>query len=161
VAHATLYRIRKKLFKYLARIVPTNGQRIWCLRRCGYEIGSAVYIGDSFIVTDTLEYRGGLVIGDEVAIAPRVTVIAVSGPTDNSRLIALVGAKSGPVRIESDCWIGAGVIILPGVTIHECSIVGAGAVVTADIPPFSIAVGVPARVIGNVNDRSPANHSPI
>ena len=52
-----------------------------------------------------------------------------------------------PVSIESDCWLGAGVVVLAGVTIGRGSIVGAGSVVTRDLPPYSIAVGAPAKVI--------------
>ena len=52
-----------------------------------------------------------------------------------------------PIRIEDDCWIGAGVIILPNVTIGRGSTVGAGSVVTKSIPPYSVALGTPAKVI--------------
>lgn len=52
-----------------------------------------------------------------------------------------------PITIEDDCWLGRRVIILPGVTIGHGSIIGAGAVVSKDIPPYSVAVGNPARVI--------------
>lgn len=51
-----------------------------------------------------------------------------------------------PVFIEQDCWIGANVVILPGVRIGEGSTIGAGSVVTKDIPPFSVAVGSPCKV---------------
>ena len=50
----------------------------------------------------------------------------------------------------NDCWIGAGVIILSGVTIGECSVVGAGAVVTKDVEPYTIVAGVPARKIKDI-----------
>lgn len=53
-----------------------------------------------------------------------------------------------PIHIEDDVWIGAGVKVLKGVTIGKGSVIGAGAVVTKDIPPYSIAAGVPCRVIG-------------
>lgn len=51
-----------------------------------------------------------------------------------------------PVFIEDDCWIGGNVIILPGVRIGQGSTIGAGSIVTKDIPPFSVAVGSPCRV---------------
>jgi acetyltransferase-like isoleucine patch superfamily enzyme len=52
--------------------------------------------------------------------------------------------------IEEDCWLGTGAIILPGVHIGRGSIIGAGAVVTKDIPPLSLAVGIPARVVRQI-----------
>jgi len=55
-----------------------------------------------------------------------------------------------PVTIEEDCWLGTGAIVLPGVSIGRGSIIGAGAVVTKDIPPLSLAVGVPARVVRQI-----------
>jgi acetyltransferase-like isoleucine patch superfamily enzyme len=55
--------------------------------------------------------------------------------------------EGGPVRIERDSWIGANVFILPNVTIGRHSVVGANSVVNQDLPPYSVAVGAPARVI--------------
>lgn len=52
-----------------------------------------------------------------------------------------------PIRIEDDSWIGANAVILPGVTIGRGSTIGAGAIVSRDIPPYSVAVGIPARVV--------------
>ena len=60
---------------------------------------------------------------------------------------------AAPVRIGSDVWIGAGVCILRGVTIGDGAVIGAGAVVREDIPPYDIASGIPARIIGK---RSPS-----
>lgn len=57
-----------------------------------------------------------------------------------------------PVRIEKNCIIGAGTIVLEGITIHEGAVVGAGAVVTKDVPPYCVAMGIPARVIKSVDE---------
>lgn len=57
----------------------------------------------------------------------------------------------GGVKIKDDVWVGAGVIILSGVTIGECSVIGAGAVVTKDVEPYTIVAGVPARKIRDIN----------
>ncbi|PSN10551.1 hypothetical protein C7293_27655 [filamentous cyanobacterium CCT1] len=62
--------------------------------------------------------------------------------TINSQPLTAVG-----ITIEDDCWLGTGVRVLDGVTIGRGSVIGAGAVVSRDIPPYSVAVGVPARVI--------------
>lgn len=59
----------------------------------------------------------------------------------------IIPEKERQITIKNDAWLGAGVIFLQGVTIGEFAIVGAGAIVTKDIPPYSIAVGNPARVI--------------
>ena len=68
---------------------------------------------------------------------------------DRTKLIREQGATRKPVIIEDDVWIGARVILLPGVTMGRGSVVAAGAVVTKSFPPFSIIGGVPARIIGN------------
>ena len=62
------------------------------------------------------------------------------------------GITAVGIRIENGCWIGAGAIILDGVTVGEGSCIGAGAVVTRSVPPHSLAVGAPARVIRNLLD---------
>ncbi|MBN6777527.1 hypothetical protein JRG19_03045 [Pseudoclavibacter alba] len=80
------------------------------------------------------------------ADGPNIQLLAPTHPLDSERRIA--GWESGePITIEDGCWLGGGVIVCPGVTIGRRSVIGAGAVVTRDIPPFSLAVGNPARVI--------------
>jgi acetyltransferase-like isoleucine patch superfamily enzyme len=69
-------------------------------------------------------------------------------------LASLVPTVRGQVRIEDDAWIGTGAIILPNVTIGTMSIVGAGAVVTRDVPPYTVVGGVPARPLKKL-DRAP------
>jgi acetyltransferase-like isoleucine patch superfamily enzyme len=75
------------------------------------------------------------------------------GFTDPNKKIREQGFNFKGIRIEDDCWLGSGVKVLDRVTIGRGSIIGAGAVVTKDIPPYSIAVGVPAKVIDS-RDRS-------
>ncbi|MCX7595635.1 MAG: acyltransferase, partial [Fischerella sp.] len=57
------------------------------------------------------------------------------------------GVTCKGIIIEDDCWLGHGVTVLDGVTIGKGSVIGAGAVVTKDIPPYSVAVGIPAKVV--------------
>lgn len=62
--------------------------------------------------------------------------------------------SKGPTRIGSNCWLGANVVVTSGVTIGERSVIGANAVVTRDVPPFSVAAGVPARVIRTLAEQA-------
>lgn len=91
---------------------------------------------------------GLVTIGDHVEIGPNVNIITGEHFTEiNARRENRGKEFTKEVVIGNDCWIGANVTILAGVTIGEGCTVGAGAVVKREIPPFSIAVGVPARVI--------------
>lgn len=103
-------------------------------------------------------------IGSRVLIASRVyisdhahgdTSAENMGMPPNSRPII----SKGPVVIEDEVWLGEGVVVMPGVRIGRSSIIGANAVVTHDIPPFSVAVGVPARVIKTLGS-CPASAQP-
>lgn len=92
--------------------------------------------------------HGGLEIGDNVRIASQVVIIPMNHIyEDPDTPIWKQGIKAKGIKIEDDVWIGAGAKILDGVTIGKGSVIGAGAVVTDDIPTYSVAVGVPARVI--------------
>lgn len=87
-------------------------------------------------------------IGDNTTIAPNVRLIAHDASTKK-----LIGyAKIGKIEIKENCFIGDSVMVLPNVKIGPNSIVGSGAVVTKDIPPDSIAVGNPAKVIATVDE---------
>ena len=85
-------------------------------------------------------------IGNDVTLAPKVHILAHDASTFNH-----VGySKIGKVKIGDNVFIGANSTILPGVTIENNTIIGAGSIVTKDIPKNSIAVGNPAKVIGNI-----------
>lgn len=117
----------------------------------------ALKIGNNLRVNDYLHITatGGVTIGDNVLIASRVFITDVfhgsysCDENDDSPLIVPNDRKlcSKPVVIGSNCWIGEGVCILPGVIIGEGCIIGANSVVTKSINSYSIAVGVPAKVI--------------
>jgi acetyltransferase-like isoleucine patch superfamily enzyme len=114
------------------------------LDQAGITIGSRTFVGEGTIMRG----QGGIVIGDHVLFAPRAQVLAVNHVfTDPTRPIMEQGITAEGIRIEDGCWIGAGAIVLDGVTIGRGSCIGAGAVVTRSIPPHSLAVGSPAKVI--------------
>ncbi len=101
-----------------------------------------------------LEGDGGLSIGSDVSIAHGVTIMTTEHDYEVAGMkMRDAPVKHAPVVIGSDVWIGAGVKILAGVTIGDHVVIGAGAVVTRDIPSHSLAVGVPARVIRNLDDQ--------
>jgi acetyltransferase-like isoleucine patch superfamily enzyme len=91
---------------------------------------------------------GPITIGNQVHIAPHVMMFAASHKfADTDIPICKQGVEAAPITIEDDVWVAGNVVITAGVRIGHGSVIGAGAVVTKDIPPWSVAVGVPARVI--------------
>ena len=112
----------------------------------GHKIGKDVYIGEDIIIIDGLrnEKTIFLKVGNRVSIAPRVTFILYSMPF-RQQLESNDALEEGAIVIEDDVWLGTGVIIMPNVTIGKGSIVGAGSVVTKNIPPMTISFGVPAK----------------
>lgn len=142
--------IKKRICKYIAKHFPLNKVRIWGLRRCGYKVGRQVYIGEELHVTDQLEnIETKLFIGDRVSIAQRVTIILDSDP-NWSILAEKIKPVRGVVKIENDAWIGAGVILLPNITVGEQAVVGAGSVVTKNVPAFTVVAGNPAKIIRSI-----------
>lgn len=116
----------------------------------GIRIGRRVFLGEETLMRGS----GGIHIGDNVLVGPRVQVLAVNHVVaDVSRPIMDQGITAVGIRIEDDAWIGAGAIVLDGVTIGRGSCIGAGAVVTTSIPPHSLAVGTPARVVRDLAER--------
>lgn len=96
-----------------------------------------------------IDGSGGVKIGHGVRIAPYVCInTADHNFSDPEIFIYQQGFKVAPVTIEDDVWIGAATQINKGVTIGKGAVIGSGSVVTRDIPPYSIAVGVPCRVVG-------------
>lgn len=91
---------------------------------------------------------GGVSIGSRVMIASHCAITSQTHGVDTATRRENL---SGPVQIGDDVWIGSGATILPGVTIGNNSVIGAGSVVTRDIGPNSLAMGVPARVVRPVN----------
>lgn len=87
-----------------------------------------------------------VIIGDRVQMGPNVNIYSAGHETSVLSRIKFV-EFGHPIRIEDDCWIGGNVTILPNVTIGRGCTVGAGAVVTKSLPPYSVALGAPAKVV--------------
>lgn len=94
--------------------------------------------------------RGGITLGDDVFLAPKVNLITINHDPAPDNRSATYGR---PIVIEDKAWIGINATILPGVTVGYGSIVGAGSVVTHDVPPLTIVAGNPARIIKKIETR--------
>lgn len=108
------------------------------------EIGYNVFINRNAYITA----RANITIGDNVLIGPGVIINSgMHRYKDKNKLIRDQGHEIKPIIIGNDVWIGANAVIMPGVFIGDGSVIGAGAIVTRSIPPYSVAVGIPARII--------------
>jgi acetyltransferase-like isoleucine patch superfamily enzyme len=123
----------------------------------GYHKGEMV-IGDDVWIGQQVFFHsaGGLLIGDRVGVGPGVRIIT-SFHRDEGRAKALLDSavEFAPVTIGADCDLGVGAVILPGVTIGRGVQIGAGSVVTTDIPEYTVAAGVPAKVLRPRPERGP------
>lgn len=109
-------------------------------------IGKRTYIGPYACLSG----YGNITIGDDCLVASHTSLYAHNYNFKRAdQLIREQGYRHQGITIENNCWLGSGVRVLDGVTIGEGSIIGAGAVVAKDIPPNSIAVGIPAKVISS------------
>lgn len=110
--------------------------------------GNRVYANFNLtLVDDTHIY-----VGDNTMFGPNVTV-ATAGHPILPELRKKGYQYNMPVRIGKNCWLGAGVIVLPGITVGDNSVIGAGSVVTKDIPPNVVAVGNPCKILRPISDR--------
>ncbi|MET0303797.1 MAG: sugar O-acetyltransferase [Microbacteriaceae bacterium] len=108
-------------------------------------VGAGTFINYGLTALDVAP----ITIGADCQIGPSVQLLTPTHPVEpEPRRDKLEAAK--PIVIGDNVWLGGGAIVLPGVTIGENSVIGAGAVVTRDIPPNSVAVGNPARVVRSI-----------
>lgn len=158
-----------RLFRYNQLASSQQAEKTALLKEMFAEIGEGCYIETPFysnfggrnvhfgkdiyanfnltLVDDTHIY-----VGDNTMFGPGVTV-ATAGHPIQPELRRRGMQYNAPVHIGSNCWIGAGAIILPGVTIGDNTVIGAGSVVTKDIPANVVAVGNPCRVLRPVGER--------
>lgn len=168
---------RKLLAQYNSFAYNQKKEKVEVLKQLFGSIGSNVSVGLPFIcdygknihigtnvsvnMNCTFVDCNNIEVGDNVLIASNVQIYTATHPVELSeRLTPDWNPESGeyfcrtyalPVKIGNGCWIGGGVIILPGVTIGDNTVIGAGSVVTKDIPANCVAVGNPCRVLRKIN----------
>ncbi|TCS40446.1 acyltransferase [Reinekea marinisedimentorum] len=120
----------------------------------GNQIGKKSYVGLYSYV------NGDVAIGENVLIGPHVSIVASNhmySPEDDF-FSARSDETAGKVIIEDGVWLTSGVVVTPGCTIGRCALVCANAVVTKDVPPYGIAAGSPAKIIGRIDRDSGEYH---
>ena len=117
--------------------------------RCDYgyriRVGARTFVNYGLVALDV----ASIAIGDDVQIGPNVQLLTPTHPVEPDARRAKWEAAE-PIAIEGNVWLGGGVIVLPGVTIGENTVVGAGSIVTKDLPPNVVAAGNPARVVRSI-----------
>ncbi len=116
--------------------------------------GRHVFLGDGVYANFnlTLVDDAPIYIGDRVLFGPNVTLATANHPI-LPELRAQAWQYNREIRIGNNVWIGAGAVVVPGVTIGDETVIGAGSVVTKDIPPYVVAVGNPCRVLREIGER--------
>ena len=138
-----------RILRIFAWLIPVYQARASLVRHSGVKVGRGVYIGN-------LVYFDGahpeyIEIEDEVAVAPGAIIVAHSGASPYQARTGIFHEAPKKTVLKRGSWVGSGAIVLPGMTIGECAIVAAGAVVTHDVPPYTIVAGNPARPVKTLN----------
>ena len=150
VKRGFLYRVKIKICKVLATHFPWVKMRVWAMHGLGFKMGVDIIPspGIMFVMMNS-GVSGKLIVGDRVGIGSGSIIILESSP-GNSRLAAIFPSDKRDITIGNDVWIGAGVIILPGVTIGEYAVIASGTVVNKDVAAYTLVGGVPAKKIKDI-----------
>ncbi len=139
--------------KLVRELLGGTGKTLWLEAPIHFAYGCHTTVGDQFYSNFNLTVvdDGRVSIGNSVMFGPNVTISTTGHPVHP--YYRMRGAHfSLPVVIEDGVWIGANVVVMPGVTIGKNSVIGAGSVVTRDIPESVVAFGTPCRVIRPITD---------
>lgn len=142
------YKVRKYLYKLIGiKIGKSSAVHAKCyISGKNISIGNHTYLNKECLID---AYHGSVTIGNNVGIAYRCQLLTTNHNYNNSnKRTGIVNGSN--IFIEDGCWIGAGVIILPGVTIKCGTVIAAGSVVTKDCEKNSLYVGIPAKKIKNL-----------
>jgi maltose O-acetyltransferase len=138
----------------LQQLLGRGGDSAWiqppffCDYGTNIQLGQKVYFNFNCVVLDVCEVK----IGDFTLFGPAVQIYTATHPLDPAERRRAEFAK--PIEIGSDCWIGGGAIILPGVKIGSKTVIGAGSVVTRDVPDGVVAAGNPCRIVRRLGDQA-------
>jgi maltose O-acetyltransferase len=144
----------------LEKLLGSGGDTAWIQPPFFCDYGSNIYLGKKVyfnfncVLLDVCEIR----IGDCTLFGPAVQLYTATHPLNAAERRRAEFAK--PIEIGSDCWIGGAAVILPGVKIGSRSVIGAGSVVTRDIPSGVVAAGNPCRVIRELSEEDAAPPRP-
>jgi len=142
----------KERERVLKEIVGTYGEELYIIPPVSANCGLRhVHFGKRVVVNFNCSFvdDGDIFIGDDTMIGPNCTLATAIHPV-SPRLRKYKIQRNKPIHIGRNVWLGGGAIILPGVTVGDNSIVGAGSVVTKDVEPNTIVVGNPARVLRKI-----------
>lgn len=144
------YWFRRKIAPY---IFFKCGKDVIIKTKAYFGTGSQLIMGDRSQLGENLKAEADLILGDDVLMGPDVIMLSSSHAFDRMDLpINRQGARPRhPIFIGNDVWIGTRTIILPGVRVGDHAIIGAGSVVTKDVPPLAIVGGNPAKFIRSRN----------
>ena len=131
---------------------------------CHTEIGDGCFINFNFTVQDDAK----VTVGERCNFGPNVTIVTPMHPMIAAERRAVLGPDGKPARlcwakpvhIGNDCWFGANVVVCPGVSVGDGCVIGAGSVVTRDIPANSFAAGNPCRVIREITEADSMKYKP-
>jgi acetyltransferase-like isoleucine patch superfamily enzyme len=134
-----------RILRIFAWLIPVYQARASLVRHSGVKVGKGVFIGN--LVYFDGAHPDYIEIEDEAAIGPGAIIIAHSGGSPYQSRTGIYHEAPKKVVLKRGSWVGSGAVILPGVVVGECSIVAAGAVVSQDVPPYTVVAGNPARAV--------------
>ncbi len=149
----------KRLQKLIAHYYTDARIRKLYFERLGVKMGKNTFANLGFKAIVNSDKDFSVFIGDNVSIVPNLTVVTHASAGNGIEINSFDYVKEKltkdlPVYIEDEAWIGANAVILPGVRIGRCCIIGAGSVVNTDTEPYSIYAGTPARKIRSLKEQS-------
>lgn len=157
------YEQKEEKAALLQRLFGSIGENVSVAQPFLCDYGINIHIGSNVSINMNCTFVdcNSIEIGDNVLVASNVQLYTAEHPIELAERLSpgwspesgeyFCRTRARPITIGSGCWLGGGVIVLPGVSIGSGSVIGAGSVVTRDIPPNCLAVGNPCRVLRKIN----------